>query len=296
MAVSGAGVFFTSNPDGNTDTDALARLPLAGGAATTLIPSSAGVTALAIDATNAYVVDAQGIEAVPQAGGTATTLVGPDVAAEVSGLAVAGSAIAWIERDPTSATSGTIWTAPAKPSTTSAPPAPLSGDLPAPCAIAADATNVYWLDCSSKQLASLPLDAFPAATPNVLATGLALPGGQNVTAPLAVAGGFVFWGEPGSGAIRKVATTGGSAVTLATNAGQIPSQIATDGADVYVLLAANGEDLPSSVSKIPAAGGTATEVLSSSQNSNGGYTAIALDATYLYFDDNDDGSIRRLAR
>ena len=296
MAVSDDGVFFTSNPNGKEANLSLERLPLAGGTPTTLVPRSASVVALALDATNAYVVDAQGIAAVAQAGGTPTTLVGSDVAATVSGLAVAGSAIVWIERDPSSVTSGQIWTAPVKQPATPVPPGPLSADLPAPCAIAADAAHVYWLDCSTKELASLPLDAGPTASPKVLATGLALPDGQLATAPLAAAGGFVFWGEPGSGAIRKVAASGGSQATLTTNAGQVPSQIVTDGAGVYWLLAANAENLPSSVWKVAAGGGTATEVLSPDQNSDGGYTAIALDASYLYVADNGDGSIRRVAR
>lgn len=288
IAVNDDGVFVAGEPDGNTWNEALARLPLAGGATTTLVPTSAEVGAFAVDATNAYVFDENGIERVPQAGGAAVTL-----ASEVgwgTDLTVSGGALVWLDID--NGLMGTIWTLPVQGGT----PAALTRELPQPCALAADGANVYWIDCTTDELASLPLDADPAASPKVLATGLSVPQGEYVSAPLAVAGGSVLWGESGTGAIRKVASAGGPPVTLAANAGHVPSQIVTDGTEVYWSSVDWTGAPPSSVWSVAASGGTPTQVLSPDQNGGAGYGPLALDASYLYFEDDHDGSIRRVPR
>lgn len=160
-----------------------------------------------------------------------------------------------------------------------------------PCALAADSAHLYWLDCTDDTLSSLPLSGLTTGTPAVLAMSLDL-GGVNAIPALAVAGGSAFWIASGSGAIQKVATTGGTPVTLVPATSLTPTQIVTDGTDVYWLSGLTS----ATVSRVSAAGGAVTQVLSGSQNQNGGYGYLGLDASYLYFWDNDDATVRRLAR
>jgi len=301
LAVSPGGIFFIDDEDDTSSTatmqtTTLDRIPLAGGDLTALLSTARSPTSLALDATSAYVLDLAGVEQIPQAGGTATTLVPTSAltGTPTSLTVLAGGALAWFELDP-NATSGQIMVRPAPQSGTPVAPMPVVMNLLQPCALAADTANLYWLDCSTSQLGSLPLTGIASATPTVLAMNLAL----TTPAPgptLVAAGGSVFWTTPGSGAIHKLPAAGGTPVTLTAGAGQIASGLATDGTELYWLTQPDLASGTDTVWKMPTAGGTPTEVLSPDQDSQGGYGPIAIDASYLYFWDNDHATIRRLAR
>ncbi len=288
IAVSASGLFYVDEVFGSPapSTSSLDRIPLAGGAATSLLPASAVPTGLAVSGTGVYVFDANGIEEVPQAGGAVTTLVGSSfVSGTASALTPLSSGdLLWID-------SFQIWLQTAAAGSAAAPtPLPQA----TPCALAADSASVYWLDCTAGTLSSMPLASILTATPTVLAMGLSL-GGTNGDPSLFAAGGAVYWTEPGSGAIGKVTTGSGAAVTLVPAGSATPSGLVADGTEVYWLSAAAG-DSPGSVWEVAAAGGTATQLLSGSDNSEGGYGELGLDASYLYFWDNGDATLRRIAR
>lgn len=88
MAVDATNVYWTGR-DGTSGT--LMKVPVGGGTATTLATSSDMFSALAIDATSAYVSSAD-ILSVPIAGGAATTLVAGYGA---NGLAVDATSVYW---------------------------------------------------------------------------------------------------------------------------------------------------------------------------------------------------------
>lgn len=295
LAVSANGIFFLAGPFDDHDAEALQAIPLAGGATTTLVPSTSTPTSVAFDATYAYVLDAKGIEKVPQAGGAVTTVLSTaadtGLGPATSLTALPGGGLAWIQPDG-SGTSGALWATTG--SGTAA--ASVTQSLPGPCALAADGANLYWLDCVSGELDAIPiadLSAMPASTVTVLAQSLPL--AVNTLPPLAAAGGSVFWSDPSTGAINTITASGGTPTTVAPGKGQVAS-ILTDGSEIYWLASSTPGNSPDSVWKVPVAGGSATEVLSPDQDQQGGYGPIALDAAYLYFWDNDHATIRRLAR
>jgi hypothetical protein len=90
----------------------------------------------------------------------------------------------------------------------------------------------------------------------------------------------VYWAD-GSGAVMKVAQAGGAPITLATSAN--PFAIAVDGTNVYWSTLAFST--PSTISKVPIAGGTAVTLESDLQQVH----AIAVDATSIYWTEDGVG-------
>lgn len=79
-------------------TSDLRRAPIGGGSGTTIEPSVTFAYALAVDATNVYYVDINGLEKAPLGGGTVTKLVDKTVynQAYSYGLAVDAKSVYWI--------------------------------------------------------------------------------------------------------------------------------------------------------------------------------------------------------
>ena len=83
--------------------------------------------------------------------------------------------------------------------------------------------------------------------------------------------------------------------TLATHTGAVPVQIVADAATVYWLEEVPQQS-PSSVYSVGAGGGAVSDVLTSAANGESGYDAIGLDPGFLYYQDNEGATIKRLAR
>jgi hypothetical protein len=214
--------------------DVIAQIPLAGGTPVSLQTSNnTGLTGLAVDATTVYhledytVPEDCSVVAVPKGGGTRVILASGWLWNHPTGIAVSGGIVYWGVASP-----GAILMVPVGGGMTTTLASGIS-----PGAMAADATNVYWVD--------------------------------------------------GSGAIMKVAQSGGTPVTLATSAR--PNAIAVDGTNVYWSTQAYGA--PSTISKVPIAGGTATTLESGLPPVEG----IAVDATSIYWtqDDASAGAVKK---
>jgi hypothetical protein len=157
IAIDGTSVYFWRGVyipmEANGIDVSLLKVPKDGGTAVVLTSSALAspVTApgeLAVDATTVYVTSSD-VMAVPTAGGTPTLLVGPDGLSQASGLALQGTNVYWtrlvglVYDGVITPTSSSVM----KVSTTGGTPIPLASfpDVLSAIAIAADATNVYWI-------------------------------------------------------------------------------------------------------------------------------------------------------
>ncbi len=318
LAVGSSSLFFV---DGSTD--GLSRIPIAGGAPSTLDPSPPAISFLAVDATSVFYGgsddQAGAIRRVPQAGGAPETLV--TSSGFMGGMTVSGGRLYWITEgvaasevgDDPVVGAGTVFSM-VIPSIGEAAPAAtaIAEKLPFPCALASDDASLYWLDCTSNELLSLPLGASPGTKPATLATGLGLSAntlGGLGTVPFAVAGGHVYWteindgdAEPDGGTVFTVPTTGGAPGVVAVRNDWAPAQLMADATDVYWMTSSNysgpSGDGPDVNDRDPglwsahAGGGSVSQVLGEDASP----MAIAMDARFVYWADENDGSLRRTAR
>lgn len=200
------------------DQDILAKIPLAGGTPVQLQMSDGALnTALTLDATHVFhtedytVPQDCSIVVVPKAGGTPVTLASGGSWNHPTGMAVAGATVFFGVASP-----GAILTVPVAGGATST----LVSGI-APYAMAADATNVYWLDGSRNVMKV----AQTGGTPVSLATsgnGLAI----------VVDGSYVYWSASSPNAIYKAPIAGGPTVTLASGL-PLVNGIAVDATHVY---------------------------------------------------------------
>jgi hypothetical protein len=315
MAVGPGGIFFGEG-SGMDSTIPLGRIPLGGGALTTLDPSAA-LSALALDEDSVFygseTFDLPGppvwsfaIDRVPQAGGVTETLVTGE--GFLIGMSVTGGALVYATMDvdplrafdPPELGSGAVFVQPiGEPGTPPAAPVPLAQNLPNPCAITADGANVYWLDCTTQKLVSLPLSAQVGDAPEVLAAGLHVdidsgPSGPQIT----TAADRLFWFE--GVAVRTMPASGGTPSTLASRSGWTPAQLMADAGGVYWMTAVNYDQSPDDTSDdwqpslwtANMAGGPVQQVLGPDLAPG----AVAMDADFVYWLDTTDSSVRRLAR
>ncbi len=307
LVVGANGVFFVNSPATSLAME-LVRIPLAGGAPATLDPSPPTFDFLALDEESVFYggngssVTNGTITRVAQAGGAPQTMASPPGA--MVGMVVSGGTILWATQTSSTAPGTGAVFAQAIPPLGQAPAAPvtIAQDLPAPCALAADQTHVYWLDCSSDELLSLPVAAAPGATPRVLATQLDLSatsncGGQSLS--LAASGGQVYWIE---GVNVRTVLAGGTALTIASESDWAPAQLLADASDVYWSTSNNycgaSGDGPDVDDRSPglwsttAGGGSVSQELGQDASPQ----AVAMDATFLYWASSADEQIYRLAR
>jgi hypothetical protein len=280
IAVSPNGIYFI---DGTTwPADSLMRIPLAGGAPTTVDPNGPSVIVGGDD--GVFFVEAsttpEPIETI--AGATAPELVGSPGATL---LAVGGGNLAWVDAH------GTIRAMPSGGATASANVIHPSSF---PKAIAIDATRVYWVEFSGEVRAA---SVAPGAgdVPTTLGSGASV---------LAVGGGFVYWlaGQD----VMTVPKAGGQPTTVASDPGWNVTTLVADASAVYWMTDYSNQGSCAEVSDewaLPpncdpavwmatAGGGSSNQVL----GGDAGPAAIALDASFLYWVDDSDGGIHRLAR
>ena len=236
----------------------------------TLASGQSSPMSIAIDANNVYWLNAGGtgsLVKVAIGGGSATVLAtgsGPSgSAALLSGLLAVGATDAYwrdatnIERTALDGSSSTVLV-----------------QYAAPLGIAADSTNVYWTGGSANGVYQAPTST---GSPTVtLASNQAAPDGITVA-------GNVYWANggytmTGGGGILSVPIDGGTTTTLASdNAG--PLAVLVDTKNVYWY------DFTGGVQAVALGGGTPTTLATpTSPNQIDGF---AIDATYVYFSSND---------
>jgi hypothetical protein len=312
LVVGASGVFFlniigafTSTPSPNMG---LSRIPLAGGAPVLLDPNPPSTDFLAVDDDSLFYGGNDGgpgtsgtITRVAQAGGTPQTLATPPGA--MAGMVVSGGKLLWATQTSAAEGTGAVFAQAITPlGQAPATPVAMAQNLMQPCALAADDTSVYWLDCAVDELLSLPLTAAPGAAPRVLATNLnlgAMAQCGDVSLSLAAAGGQVYWIE---GVNVRTVLAGGTPLTVASESDWAPAQLLADASEVYWSTASNycgasgdGPDVNDrspGLWSAPAGGGSVSQELGQDASP----AAVAMDATFLYWAGGSDGQIHRLAR
>jgi hypothetical protein len=250
IAVQGSDVYWTSDVP---STGAVVSAPTAGGAPTTLASNLNSPTVIAVDSSSVYWAEnttSGSVAKVGLSGGTPTTFASGQNTP--SGLAVSGSKVFWsdyganaVMEDATSGGSASLF------QLTSA----------GPLAMAADATNVYWVAGSGSEGTLFQAPVGGGAPTPVTSVGLVngiavdatslyftdgsevnkVPIGGGSPNPLAsclgadgvaVDSSNVYF-ACSSGDIIRVGVNGGVPVTLATRTGMNPRGLAIDANSVY---------------------------------------------------------------
>jgi hypothetical protein len=233
IALGATNIYWTSGFGGLLMTG-----PLDGGGVTTLT-SGAGVSGIAVDASNVYWVggDETGNWVVKMAltgGGTPVTLASAQLGGP-SFIAVDTENVYWTGggNGGGEPVSGSV----AKVAIGGGTPTTLALDQDAPQNIVLDSTYVYWTNFVGGAVMRV---AKTGGTPTTLASG------QSLALGLAVDGTSVYWtstaagGDPGptgdagpsSGRVMKAALSGGTPVTLASCQGS-PMNVAVDSTSIY---------------------------------------------------------------
>ena len=267
------------------------------GSATKISGPEVELEDLAIDATNAYLVNSAGeVRKVPLSGGSSVVLASNEY--QPASVTVDATHVYWVSK-----TFSNVRRIPIGGGT----PSTVASGLSSPVALAMDSTNVYITEAGNSRVVSVPKAggtvtplASNLAGPNNLtidgsmlffttatATGksnprsvLGLPtsGGTPTSlyastaspGPLAAAGGFVYFADTATNFVRKVQATGGPPADV--SAGGSVADLAVDGSNFY------WADY-SSVKRAPVGGGTSTTLVSGLSNAR----AVVLDATHFYF-------------
>jgi hypothetical protein len=249
----------------------VASIPIAGGTATTLATGLVTPYYLQHDATSLYWgLDADDIEQIPLAGGTPVPLQTPNNTL-LSGLAVDATTVYHVE-DYTVPQDCSVVAVPKRGGTRVILAS--GGSWQSPTGITVSGGTVFWGAGNPGAILMVPVGGGTTTT---------LVSGVSPTALVADATN-VYWTD-GSGAVMKVAQAGGTPVTLATSAS--PFAIAVDSTNVYWTTLASST--PSTISKVPIAGGTAVTLESGLQTVEG----IAVDATSIYWTEKDGGAVKK---
>ena len=274
IAVNATDVYWTQDLGGVVG-PTLLKVPIAGGATTTLSTGSNGY-ALALDSTHVYWDQGLPLLSMPLAGGATSTLIANFAGTSFGPIPVASGAV-W----GTQVNSG-VWSIPVTGGTqTNTFPQPYGS---AGCI--ADATSLYWLYLGAPAvIMKAPLTG---GTPTTLVAPDADGGfNQQVAGTdyqnLAVDGANLYWTNVIDGTLRKVPKNGGTPVVLAnTVPAQGPDSIATDGESVYWFTTG-----PNVLMKTPVGGGASVTVVSGTTVAGaqpGAVTPIvAVDATSVYW-------------
>jgi hypothetical protein len=259
------------------------RIPLAGGASTTLASGLESVTGIAVSAAGVYWVDAYTpnptppdaspflngvVMGVPAGGGTATTLA--TALANPQAIVADGVNLYWADTSPQGFSGqGTIMSMPAAGGT----PTQLVKGPYQPAVLALDAASLYW-GTSDGRLMKI-------AKAGGTATQLAFY--ETSIGNLVVDATSVYW-TTSSGDLMKTPVGGGPSTALLVGTSSLGG-IAVDSASVYFTMT----DYPAaSVQKVPLAGGP-PETLWSGSDSPG---AIQVDATSVYFSTYQGGLMK----
>jgi len=273
LALDATNVYFTNYGSGGMNSaGTLVKVPLGGGAATTLTAglTFAGQGGIAVEGSNVYwttqPVQRGPVTMMPVAGGMPVTIAG--------GLGRPAS----IRADATSV----YWTNTVGNSVTKAPLqggaiTTLAAGEMAPDGLALDANNVYWSNYNTFSLQSAPVGGGATTT---LATGQVAVWGIAATAD------DLYWTSTSNGTVVRMPLAGGAPVTLATGQSS-PWGIAVDGTTVY--WANNGGNAGAVVS-MPVGGGAITTLASG----QGVPYGVVLDATSIYWTNTAGGTVMKL--
>jgi len=147
-----------------------------------------------------------------------------------------------------------------------------------PRGIAVDDTNVYW--STYQQVESAPLAGVTLSKVSMA---------EEFPFALAADATTLYWYDEYMDAVRSSPKTGGGASTLTsmpTSHDHGGRSIALDSASVYF-----NDRVGNTVQKVGKTGGTPSIISSAS-----GPTGVVLDASYVYFTNQGDGTIRRIAK
>jgi uncharacterized repeat protein (TIGR03803 family) len=276
--VDSAYVYWTDNGD------SVMKVPLGGGAPTTVVSGRNMPAEIAVDATNVYWTEwppcnctvTTNVMKVPLGGGTPTTLATSQ--GDPYGIAVVGGNVYWTSGG-TGHDDGTVMKVSVDGGTATTL---ASGGVP--CGIAVDATSVYWTDYSSNALKTV---ASAGGQPATIAMGPSGFGGGRV----AVDSTSVYWtsdrieqsdASGPSGALMKVAIAGGAPVTLVSSP-DVGWGLAVDGTTAYWIG-------PGALIAVPLDGGPVATLYSGGGVLNG----IAIDSTSAYWTDMARNTVARL--
>jgi hypothetical protein len=271
------------------------KVPVVGGALTTLVSGVASPSCIAVDATSVYFgTDGPGlghVMKVPLGGGTPTTLASPPN----PGFPIDGEPIGAIAADATSVywTTSTI-TAGGNPGLPNAVlSVPLGGGTVttlawawdwtdssprvAPGGLAVDATNLYWG----------VWDVFSEPVSGGTYTTLVSPQeGDLAATSVAVDNTNIYWAA--SGSLMAMPLIGGAPITLASGQSGVVA-FAIDATNVYWTTQGGA-----SLTKAPLGGGAPTALVAAPANSQYRPQGITVDATSVYWTDAPDGTVLKL--
>jgi hypothetical protein len=210
---------------------------------------------------------------IPSAGGTVTPYKGPLSATMPTGLATdaSGSHYAMAYYNYTAASTGNSVGA-ADMGTLYLDTGKASSGVAVPHDIRMDGTDVYWVDYDLGTVSKSPLSSISATQ---------LAGSETNPSSLAVDSGYAYWCNANSGAIRRVATGGGSVTTVASP-GFVDGLVA-DANNVYYALSGK-------ITSVPVGGGTTHDLPGTT-----GAGRLARDAKAIYFYDPSSGHISKIA-
>ncbi len=250
------------------------RVPLNGGAVSTILRGAVAPSVLAVDTTHVYWTDGmleESVVSIPVAGGTAATLFSGSV---VEGLAVStGSVYFWSGAGPVNLVSVPLPMGTSSNLLMSATPGPL----------VASGNSIYWSDATG-DVVTVGADG---GTVSTLAMGSA---SAFVAGNMASDGARVYWVEQdtstGTASLLSLATTGGQPSTLATSF-RI-SSVATDGSNVYYTENSNADT--GDVAKVGTTGGTPTTLYAGAA----GFTGVVVDAMSVYWVNTLSSTVEKL--
>ncbi len=246
------------------------KMPLAGGAITTLASGQKNPCSIVVDGANVYWLNAASAGAVmtvPASGGTPSKLA--DSTGWPQKLAIRGSVIYW-----TNETAGTVSKMPEAGGT----PTVVAEKEGSPVAIDIDAQTLVWTSVGKSAIRFLTLD--PLSSVQTLADD------QDAAVSLRVKDGYAYWTNDGSGEVRRAPLAGGAPVTLATSSGSYG--LALDDRDVYFT-----DDAEGTISRVPQTGGGAMLIAGDQQLPS----EIAVDGQNVYWVNSVvDGAVMKLAK
>lgn len=282
VAVDATSVYWTETGSGT-----IKKVGVNGGTVLTLATGLMG-SYIAVDSTSVYWIEYDsitGIGAVKKVGkngGTVTTLA--SVLSVPYAIAVDSTSVYWTEYG-NDIGNGAV----KKVGVNGGIVTVLASGLYWPYSIAVDSTSVYWSEHGNTTYpGAVKKIGINSGTVTTLASGLYKP------SKIAVDSASVYWLQDGtSSAIQKVGINGGGVTTLASGLTGL-HQIAVNSTSIYWVQYSYTTGT-SSVNRVGINGGTVTTlvpVVLSQSHGNG----MAVDSTSVYWADDNDGTIKKIAK